>query len=155
MIPAFGMVISPQNPSTKNGHVPGWTCTLSVGTKQLPRVLSAWNSFLKTVSVFGSQNTFCSPEFLSPADCVHPVDVHQRAASLSLQAVRALREDRSRVLRACAIKSGKPECRHISHDRASRKLILAGYVFGLSRQCLIMDTLWGFIYEALPGQFPK
>ena len=29
-----------------------------------------------------------------------------------------------------------------------------GYYFGLSRQCLIrraMETLWGFIYEALPG----
>ena len=23
-IPAFGMVILPQNPSTENGHVPGW-----------------------------------------------------------------------------------------------------------------------------------
>ena len=32
-----------------------------------------------------------------------------------------------------------------------------GLVFGLSRQCLIMrdmEILWGFIYEALPGQFP-
>ena len=33
-----------------------------------------------------------------------------------------------------------------------------GNCFGLSRQCLIvrdMETLWGFIYEALPGQFPN
>ena len=42
-------------------------------------------------------------------------------------------------------------------DTSFRKLILAGYVFGLSRQCLIirdMETPWGFIYEALSGQFP-
>ena len=31
MIPAFGMVMLPQNPSTGNGHVPGWSCILSVG----------------------------------------------------------------------------------------------------------------------------
>ena len=30
MIPAFGMVILPQNPSTENGRVPGWSCILSV-----------------------------------------------------------------------------------------------------------------------------
>ena len=32
-----------------------------------------------------------------------------------------------------------------------------GYYFGLSKQCLIMrdmQTLWGFIYVALTGQFP-
>ena len=32
MLPAFGMVILPQNPSTENGHVPGWSSILSVGT---------------------------------------------------------------------------------------------------------------------------
>ena len=30
MILAFGMVILPQNPSTENGHVPGWSYILSV-----------------------------------------------------------------------------------------------------------------------------
>ena len=30
--PAFGMVILPQNPSTGNGQVPGWSCILSVDT---------------------------------------------------------------------------------------------------------------------------
>ena len=30
MVPAFGMVILPQNLSTGNGHVPGWSCILSV-----------------------------------------------------------------------------------------------------------------------------
>ena len=30
MIPAFGMVILPQNPSTGNGKVPGCSCILSV-----------------------------------------------------------------------------------------------------------------------------
>ena len=30
MIPALGMVILPQNPSTENGHVPGCSCILSV-----------------------------------------------------------------------------------------------------------------------------
>ena len=30
MIPALGMVILPKNPSTENGHVPGWSCILSV-----------------------------------------------------------------------------------------------------------------------------
>ena len=42
--------------------------------------------------------------------------------------------------------------------RPFRKLNLAGYSFGLSRQCLVMrdmETLLGFIYEALPGQFPN
>ena len=31
MVPAFGMVISPQNLSTGNGQVPGCSCILSVG----------------------------------------------------------------------------------------------------------------------------
>ena len=31
MVPAFGMVILPQNPSTENGHVPGCSWILSVG----------------------------------------------------------------------------------------------------------------------------
>ena len=30
MIPAFNMVILPQNPSTENGHVSGWSFILSV-----------------------------------------------------------------------------------------------------------------------------
>ena len=30
MVPAFGMVILPQNPSTGNGQVPGCSCILSV-----------------------------------------------------------------------------------------------------------------------------
>ena len=30
MIPAFGIVILPQNPSTENGHVTGCSCILSV-----------------------------------------------------------------------------------------------------------------------------
>ena len=37
------------------------------------------------------------------------------------------------------------------------KLILAGDLSGFPRQCLIMrdmETLWGLIYEALPGKFP-
>ena len=34
MVPAFGMVILPQNLSTINGQVPGWSCILSVGTLQ-------------------------------------------------------------------------------------------------------------------------
>ena len=32
MIPAFGMVILPQNFSTGNGQIPGCSCILSVGT---------------------------------------------------------------------------------------------------------------------------
>ena len=50
-----------------------------------------------------------------------------------------------------------PKCINSSRIRPFRKLILAGNLFGLSRQCLIMhdmETLWSFIYEALPGQFP-
>ena len=45
----------------------------------------------------------------------------------------------------------------LPRNRPFRKLMLAGYSFGLSRQCLIMrdmETLSGFIDEALPGQFP-
>ena len=40
--------------------------------------------------------------------------------------------------------------------RPFRTPVLADYLFGLSRQFLIMrdmKTIWGFIYEALPGQF--
>ena len=32
MIPTFGMVILPQNPSTENGQDPGWGCILSVAS---------------------------------------------------------------------------------------------------------------------------
>ena len=32
MVPAFGMAILPQNISTGNGQVPGWSCILSVAT---------------------------------------------------------------------------------------------------------------------------
>ena len=32
MVPAFGMVILTQNPSTGNGQIPGCSCILSVGT---------------------------------------------------------------------------------------------------------------------------
>ena len=37
MIPAFGMVILPQNSSTGNEQVPGWSCILSVvsGTEKI------------------------------------------------------------------------------------------------------------------------
>ena len=30
MISAIGVVILPQNPCTENGHVPGWSCIISV-----------------------------------------------------------------------------------------------------------------------------
>ena len=33
MVSAFGMVILPQNLSTGNGQVPGWSCTLSVAMR--------------------------------------------------------------------------------------------------------------------------
>ena len=36
MIPAFGMVILPQNRSTGNGQVPGWSCILSEDTAMAP-----------------------------------------------------------------------------------------------------------------------
>ena len=53
----------------------------------------------------------------------------------------------------------QPDTAVLVSNRPLRKLILAGYCFGLSRQCLIMhdkdkETLWGCIYEALPGQYP-
>ena len=32
MILAFGMVIVPQNLSTENGQIPGWSCILSVAS---------------------------------------------------------------------------------------------------------------------------
>ena len=41
MIPAFGMVILPQNPSTGDGHVPGWSCILSVGMSVFARRVCA------------------------------------------------------------------------------------------------------------------
>ena len=37
MVPAFGMVILPQNPSTRNVQVPGWSCILSVANPALDR----------------------------------------------------------------------------------------------------------------------
>ena len=41
MIPALGMVILPQNTSTENRHVPGWSCILSVGNggKLIPSIV--------------------------------------------------------------------------------------------------------------------
>ena len=39
MIPALGMVILPQNPITENGHVPGWSCILSVDSTRVARIL--------------------------------------------------------------------------------------------------------------------
>ena len=32
MLPAYGMVVLPKNPSTGNGQIPGWSCILSVGS---------------------------------------------------------------------------------------------------------------------------
>ena len=33
MVPAFGIVVLPQNPSTGNGQIPGWSCILGVVTE--------------------------------------------------------------------------------------------------------------------------
>ena len=88
MIPALGMVILPQNPSTEDGHVPGWSCILSVvmlridgsagGRPSVPGLQPLW-SRLETHGWSG-KNPFCGA-FRPQAAHVHPETWRREAPS--------------------------------------------------------------------------
>ena len=103
MVPAFGMVILPQNPITGNGQVPGWSCFLSVGTRG------------------GGDRTAAA---LGVAQQCQPVPERRRRV-LRAAAVGAVHTGTTRA-RAAAI--ARASRRTVAHTRAPRAVRTAGSV---------------------------